>query len=617
MGAFRHYLPYLLPWWLIVPTVTWTAYALRVDSDETRARFELSDKLESATHVLGNDIRRLQQDVRLVARVAGSALAQRGAGAGNDVLAGFLRDFLSAHPRYTQARLLDETCMERLRLDHGPSAPVRIPEDQLQDKSDRYYCTETLKLARHQAYLSALDLNIEHGQVVEPYEPTLRIGTRVFLPDGRAAGLVVLNLDAGPILAAFTRQSTVDISLINDEGYWLAAPDPKDAFGFALGAPERRFSARHPDTWQAMQRQDASIGFSREAGELWVYRRIAPAVPETVMVAPTWYVVVHLNAAHVNGAHGSLALAHVLTGALALLAFSLLAMTVARGHVRQARTAVALGEANTRLTRSLEQLRDSLEQRVRSEKLASLGLLVAGVAHELNTPLGGAMLTCTTLEDQLHQLEAAFAAGLRQSDLTRHMDGNRDGLALLRTNLQRAAELITQFKAVASDRASAERSRFNLKVVVDGILTLMQGELKHAPVSVAVHIPEHIRLNSYPGPLGQIVQNLVHNALHHGYTPAQRGCIRIEAHQANDQVMLSVIDDGQGIGPEHRAQIWDPFFTTRRNAGGTGLGLHLCQQLAENVLGGHLELADDPPGGGTHMRLTLPIEAPGAAPADA
>lgn len=602
--------PLILPWWIVIPAITWLVYELRLERDLERLEQQTVESMALANDVIVDSIRQLWLDSRMITRVAATQLGKPQADDGTSVLASVMNDFMQTHPRYTQARLLDTRCREWIRFDRHDGIVLQAAETALQDKSDRYYCRETLSVQADQAYLSPLDLNVEHGAIVVPHEPTLRIGTRVFGPDGEALGLVVLNYNARDILASFSRSGGGQLSLLNDDGYWLASQDPADSFGFMLGHPERRISLSQPALWQAMTTGDAVAGQVRTDGALWLYRRLPAVQVSATLKGPTWYIAGHLDPARRDALVQEQAWPHVILGGLALMIVTVLAAMLAQRDIRQTRTSEALAAANGRLSESLARLESSLDERVRSEKLASLGLLVAGVAHELNTPLGGAMLTSTQLEDELSSLEQAYAAGLRQSDIQRHIEHSHEGLQLLHRNLDRAGRLISRFKAVASDRATSERSRFSLRETVDDILALIHTETKHSPIRVTVDVDESIVMDSYPGPLGQVIQNLVQNAFRHGFPSGSAGTVTIAAHRAGDEVTLTVRDDGNGIPEGARERIWDPFFTTARSSGGTGLGLHLSQQLVGNILGGRLELVHSAPGEGTCMRLTMPCAAP-------
>lgn len=611
LRSLRVVLPYVLPWWVLVPALATLLYQSRLDSEIAVLATVQAEYVDRRAAVVASALVRLTNDIRLAGRVAQSAHQQLPEAAATERLARFFLDFLDAHPTYAKARLLDPVCVERVRVERGADGrPIRVPDAQLQDKSPRPYCIETQSLPMGHTYVSPLDANVERGRVVLPIEPVMRVAAPVARPDGTPLGIVVLNFNAAPMLDAFNHSTHHDVALINAEGYWLHAPDPADAFGLATGQPARRFDRRYPAAWHRVgENRQASGQLLLDSG-LWSFQRFAPSDDDARLHAPVWYVLGRTPPETLAGVRRQQLGAHLGVAAIALLALTGLSLALAFSRLRQQRTGEALADANRELSTSLKQLEMSQDELVRSAKLASLGMVVAGVAHELNTPLGAAMLASNSLKDQLATLQQAFSDGLRRSDMSRFTETHAAGLTLLHDNLQRAARLIRQFKAVAADRATADRHQFILADVVGDVLALMQGELKHLRHRIEVRIAPEIRLDSYPGPLGQVVQNLVSNALCHGYTDGRAGCIRIEAHTDNDTVILSIIDDGVGVAPADQERIWDPFFTTQRNEGGTGLGLHLCHQMTVAVLGGTLGMPSPPDGKGTHMRLTIPLSAP-------
>lgn len=269
-----------------------------------------------------------------------------------------------------------------------------------------------------------------------------------------------------------------------------------------------------------------------------------------------------------------------------------------------------LAQSNAELSTAIGQLRLTQAELVRSERLASLGSLVAGVAHELNTPLGSVLLVATTLGDGLEELRAQLARGeLRRSALEAFLEQQAEAQALIVRNARRAAELIGRFKQVAVDQTSEQRRRFDLAEVVDEVLGTLQPRLRKTPHQVCVDIPRGLLMDSYPGPLGQVLTNLVMNALLHGLD-ACAGEIRIEARALEgDEVALSVADNGRGIRPEHLPRIFDPFFTTKLGEGGSGLGLHIVYSLVERALGGRIRV-ESQPGKGARFTVTLPRVAP-------
>jgi PAS domain S-box-containing protein len=274
-------------------------------------------------------------------------------------------------------------------------------------------------------------------------------------------------------------------------------------------------------------------------------------------------------------------------------------------------------------------LNDSLEQRVRertaelaraadelvrSEKLAALGRLVAGVAHELNTPIGNSLLVATSLDESTRDIQRALRNGLRRAMLEDYLADTLDTAKLLQRNLHRAGDLITSFKQVAVDQTSAQRRAFQLdEIVAENVMTL-QPSLKGTPYRIETAIPAEIGMDSFPGALGQVITNLVNNAVMHAFDGRPTGTVRIDARRDGAQsVAITVIDDGVGIAPEHRRRIFDPFFTTKLGRGGSGLGLNIVHNLVTEVLGGTIDVESDPDRG-TAFTVVLPLAAPRPAP---
>ncbi|MDP3848664.1 MAG: ATP-binding protein [Pseudomonas sp.] len=305
----------------------------------------------------------------------------------------------------------------------------------------------------------------------------------------------------------------------------------------------------------------------------------------------------------------------VLAGILALAGVATFATRRAAGALQQlnrdledrveARMA-DLSQANADLHQALHHIE-------RSEPLAALGALIAGMAHELNTPMGNATLVLSTLTEQVAELNSALAANqLRKTQLEGFASAASQACALLERNLQRASALVADFKQVSADQVSQRRREFNLAELVDETLHTLAPSHKHSPVSINTSIPTEIRLDSYPGPLEQVISNLINNAVLHGMHDDQPLTISISACLVDTQsLQLTLSDNGRGMSPEVAAQAFQPFFTTRQGTGGTGLGLHLVHQLVYEVLGGSLTL-DSQPGGGTRFDIRLPLQAPAA-----
>jgi signal transduction histidine kinase len=270
-------------------------------------------------------------------------------------------------------------------------------------------------------------------------------------------------------------------------------------------------------------------------------------------------------------------------------------------------------ERTRQLSQSLEDLRTAQDSLVQTEKLAALGRLVAGVAHELNTPVGTSLTVASAFLNKADQFEAAVAGGgVRRSTLAEFIATGREAASQVMINLNHAVDLIQSFKQVAADRNVSDRRAFDLGQVTRQVVKGLRYGLRRNLV-VSVECEPDLSMNSYPGPYGQVLTNLVINSAVHAFPDDARGAVHIAAQASgrhNVEVLFS--DDGCGMSPEVKRQVFDPFFTTRRDHGSTGLGLHIVHNIVTNRLGGRINL-ETRPGAGTKIRIIVPREAPLAA----
>lgn len=268
-----------------------------------------------------------------------------------------------------------------------------------------------------------------------------------------------------------------------------------------------------------------------------------------------------------------------------------------------------LRKANAELSTTIEYLQLAQNELVRSEKLASLGSLVAGVAHELNTPIGNGVMAVSTMRGSLKRFREESANGLKRSVLDSFIEAVDTGSTIAERNLERAAELVASFKQVAADQTSSQRRSFKLDEAVREIALTLGPTLRHSVARLDMDIPPTITMDSYPGPLGQIITNLITNATVHAFTDRDRGTIAVHAEIEADRLKLRISDDGVGIAPDMLSRIFDPFVTSRMGRGGTGLGLHIAHNIAVNVLGGSISVSSTA-GQGTTFELNIPLTAP-------
>jgi signal transduction histidine kinase len=250
---------------------------------------------------------------------------------------------------------------------------------------------------------------------------------------------------------------------------------------------------------------------------------------------------------------------------------------------------------------------------VEQEKLAALGSLVAGVAHELNTPIGNSLLTASSLEEITDQIVAEIQSGsIRRSRIDSFGVQAKAACTLLMRNLANAANLITSFKQIAVDQTSDKRRVFNLQTVTSEVAATLGGRMRRDEHHLSIQIPDNIDMDSFPGPYGQVITNLILNALIHAFEGTKNGEIHIVAERINElQVKLIVSDNGAGISENNLNRIFEPFFTTRMGQGGSGLGLHISYNIVTAILGGSIQ-AKSRVNRGTIFEITLPLIAPEA-----
>ncbi len=253
---------------------------------------------------------------------------------------------------------------------------------------------------------------------------------------------------------------------------------------------------------------------------------------------------------------------------------------------------------NEHLLKTLSKLNETQKHLVEVDKMAALGGLVAGVAHEINTPLGISITAASHLSDTTSELRDKFATGqLTKTDFTRFFDNSEESLRILRNNTRRAAELIKSFKQVAVDQSSEDRRRFNLKEYLDEVMLSLRPKIKHTPYQIQIDCDPNIVVDTYPGAFSQIITNLVMNSLIHGFEDRDHGTIRIQATRDQDNLNLVYEDDGKGLDAKALEQLFEPFFTSKRGQGGSGLGAHIVYNLVTQKLGGKISKNSQPEAG--------------------
>jgi signal transduction histidine kinase len=277
-----------------------------------------------------------------------------------------------------------------------------------------------------------------------------------------------------------------------------------------------------------------------------------------------------------------------------------------------------LRKAKNRADATLLELRETQANLIQAEKLGSLGQLVAGVAHEINTPLGLALTMSTSVDGEVQRFAERSRDGrVTRSDLNRLVGRLTEGSKLLLGNLVRAIDLVQSFKQVAADQASGEARPFEIAAWLGEVLTSLGPALRKTPHQVSVSCPPDIVLETYPGALAQVVTNLIMNAVTHAFPDDRAGFIELRViPYRGDMVRMTFRDDGVGVSPENLARLFDPFFTTRRDKGSTGLGLHIVYNLVTASLQGSIAVESEL-GRGTTFVIDLPLRVKSTEPESA
>lgn len=267
----------------------------------------------------------------------------------------------------------------------------------------------------------------------------------------------------------------------------------------------------------------------------------------------------------------------------------------------------ALKESNQELLSTLEKLHQFQGQLVETEKMASLGDMVAGIAHEINTPIGLGVTASSLLSDKHREIKQAFEGKtLKSSQLNKFLTDSEENIDIIFRNLERAAKLISSFKKVAVDQSSAESRTFNVLELLEEVLLTLSAKLKSVQVNVSLNCPKGLCVTSKPGPINQILINLILNSIYHAFEGRDNGEITVNVMNLSDQLHITYSDNGVGIDEKIKSKIFDPFTTTKRGSGGSGLGMHLVYNLVTQALDGNIQVESEA-GQGVYFDITFPV----------
>lgn len=266
-----------------------------------------------------------------------------------------------------------------------------------------------------------------------------------------------------------------------------------------------------------------------------------------------------------------------------------------------------LKKSNENLQDSLTKLKFAQDKLIQSEKLASLGGLVSGIVHEINTPIGIGITASTFMMQKVKKIEKKYNDGrMEDADFHKFLKTMYDGVAMISKNLSRAGDLVSNFKQVSVDQASEKPRRIIVDEYIHEVLSSLSMELKNSPHDIEVNCPENLIFDSRPGALAQIITNFVMNAINHAFEEMDKGRIVFDITADETYLQLTCRDNGKGMSPDALKQVFDPFYTTRREQGGSGLGLYVVYNLVTKALGGTID-CESTPGEGTSFSINVPL----------
>jgi len=266
-----------------------------------------------------------------------------------------------------------------------------------------------------------------------------------------------------------------------------------------------------------------------------------------------------------------------------------------------------LNVLNDELSTTLNNLETTQDKLIESEKMASLGGLVAGVAHEINTPLGIALTGITYFDEISQKIHKIYdSEDMTQENFEKYLDESKDISNQVLKNIKRASDLVQSFKQVSVDQTSEIKREFYVRDYTDGIILSVYNQIKKTHITIENNIPTDIKIDSYPGAFGQIITNLILNSVIHGYSNEDKGVITFTLKKEKDSMVLHYKDDGKGIQEKDLPHIFEPFFTTKRGLGGTGLGLNILYNIVRKQFDGQISCKSKP-NEGVDFKIIIPI----------
>lgn len=588
-------------------------------SDLKKVKEQQNDALLQASLVINKELSSVREIVKLL--VADKTLFQdkQSDSLNLTALSEHFSEFGSVINNISQIRWIDSQGQEQIRVNFNQGLPETVASDALQNKGSRYYFRQGMASAAPDVYISRLDLNVEYGEIVEPFEPTIRASYRTSSDDYLLDGLVVVNFNLAKTfnLLKEMKTSAAKIQILNETGQWLLHENPELEWAFMLD-PKANTTTINPQHWQFIKRSEVKKIRHFDQGQFFSVLKLNLQAEGSTSKNEALYLLSKAEKQSINQVFrrafiqaGMLFVALVIIGYFYLsndIKLKLALLTISKQLVDEKEK---LANLNAQLEERVQQLKLLQNDLVEAQKLSSLGMLAAGVAHEMNTPIGGAIMSISNAQLLSMDLAKKIDTGFSKQYLQNCLEQFEANLSLSRENLNKAAEHVKSFKRMAIERGDESKDAIFFESLFEDLCRVLHPRFKNTRIELKTQVSIYNEIRAYPGVISRIIENLVLNALEHGFGEGEIGLIIVKAEQKKkDSVILRVQDTGRGIEEHQSKNIFDPFYTGARSKGHTGLGLFMVNQWVTKVLDGTLNLTKLealPEGISTEFVIEFPI----------
>jgi len=516
---------------------------------------------------------------------------------------------------YDQIRFLDKTGQERIRVNYNNGKPQIVDENKLQNKGKRYYFMDAFKLTQGEIFVSPFDLNMEKGKIEKPLKPMIRFGMPVFDENGIKRGIILLNYLGKDLLNRFRNEAkelSGTVLLLNRDGYSLSSNNPENDWAFMyVDNKNNAVAKQYSYLWKEISLKPR--GQYKVNGQLITYSTVTP-LEEKIISSSGSASAFASSQKQLGGKDYFWKIVSIIKKDDAELSsqniiFALLSFSLFIGLISLVGSWI-LANSKIKLALKVEELEKTQKQLIQSETMASLGRMVAGFAHEINTPVGIAVGASSQIEATLNSFEDLLNQDeedeVDEEEIIKHFKTLRQATRLEMNNLNRAANLITSFKRTSVNQSSNQPRMFLPAELIQDVLNTLKNKLKRSDIQINVSCTETLKVYGQPGLLDQIITNFIINSFNHAFDFGKKtGIIDIIVNHKEDNLLITFQDNGLGMDKATQDKIFEPFFTTDRKEG-TGLGLYLCYNIITSELKGQISCQSEQ-GKGTRYQISFPV----------